>query len=80
MHRFTVDLTDEQAEILSALTAGSGLDPAALLVRAVGKGLSVMIAEVEHFGPSDAWAENTSAPVKSYPRSSGADLDDGLPF
>lgn len=76
---FTIDLTDEQTEILDALAAGSGLDPAALLVQAVGKGLSVMIADVEYFGPGDEWEAAPPAPVQQM-RSTTPDLDDGLPF
>lgn len=78
----TLDLTDEQAEILDALAAGAGVSPALLLVSALGRGLSVMIAEVEHFGPGDEWEKpSAGVPIPSSAKQAGAaDLDDGVPF
>lgn len=82
--RVTVELTDDQAEILDALAVGAGIDPDALLVQALGKGLTVMIADVEHFGPGDETHDQNGpeplAPYRPRPASKQTDLDDGLPF
>lgn len=78
----TFDLNDEQAETLDALAAGAGVSPELLLVSALGRGLSVMIADVEYLGPGDEW-ENPAdrAPVSSPAKqANGPDLDDLIPF
>ena len=80
----TIELTDEQAEVLDALTAGTGIGPDIVLVRAIGQGLAAMIHEVEYAGPDyereEPGGHDNALLMSRVKWAHQPDLDDDIPF
>ena len=65
---FTVELTDEQARILSEIAQAHGMTPDAVLIEAVEHGLSTIVAGVtdsDLIEPRDRPEVQQSRPVKA---------------
>lgn len=77
---FTVELTDEQARILSEIAQAHGMDPAAVLVEAVGHGLAMIAAGVDDSDLIEPWDRPAANNPPPMPPHRPEDEGDDLPF